>query len=342
MVKRNSHINALGLDDRKFPWPPMCVNAWIDHVRGKPDPEWIIPGLVPYDAAILVSGAAKRAFKTWLAFLITICIALGKGILEPLQPTSALKCLVIEYEGPEKQTANRWDWLMKPFEEHVPNGYLRMMHRYPVKLDDKEQLSVLCDLVEREGIKFVVVDTLAKSHSGEENSVKEMTIVMDAIDRLRQAMGGGSVLYLHHLRKPTEKLDADIDDDIRGSTALAGFYDVHFALRKRLQNQDFLDFTVRQSDDEERNFKLRWDIDKEAGRAEVMMEEQDPDNVTTEQVEDYVAALVVGSDYTLKAFCDAWKCSKQMALGVRDKLVEDGILIKSSARGAYRVAETGE
>lgn len=69
-------------------------------------------------------------------------------------------------------------------------------------------------------IKLIVVDTLARSFEGEENSASDMGAFVRACDRIR-AETGATVLVVHHSGK-------DADKGARGSSALRAACDFEF------------------------------------------------------------------------------------------------------------------
>ena len=81
----------------------------------------------------------------------------------------------------------------------------------PVNLRDAGQVAELCELAA--GCSLVVIDTLARCLVGaDENSARDMGEAVDALYRLRDATGDGTVLAVHHTGKDGETT--------RGSSAL--------------------------------------------------------------------------------------------------------------------------
>jgi len=328
-----------GTDDQ--PWPPRQLLDWIGWANAQTDPPWIIPGIIPFDAAVLVSGRAKKAKKTWFAFEIALSIASGKSIVPALMPTCAVPVLVLELEGPAKLTANRWEMLLKPFANTQFRCPIYYAHRLNFLLDDVSHMEEVTKFVQEAGIKFMIIDTLAQSNRADENSVQQIGEVMRRIKDLRAAMKGGTVAYLHHLRKPSEikgGIKPDIDTEIRGTSALSGFYDVHLCIREPDdEHSDYLDLTVRQSDAMEKFFKLYWTIDSECDmKATLRMEEESPDMVDEEFANEKLGLLMDDAQYSVRDLAATWGTSQDVAVVARDLLLASGGLLRAGKNKVKR------
>jgi len=336
-----------------MPWPPRGLDDWLTWAAARPEQTWMINNLLPSDAAVLISGQAKRAYKTWFAFEIAIALALGRSPVSLLTPVCQADSLVIELEGPVKQTEARWRMLVAPYGEQV-GDHIKYMHRYNFRLDNAMHLQVVCELLQREKRRLVIIDTLAKAHGGDENSVKDVSETMRHIDQLRKAMPGGTVIFIHHLRKPADTrfisrhdgpTDApDIDSDIRGSSALAGFYDTHLAIRMANPHQTWLDLTVRSSDAEEKYYQLSWSIDDEVGHTAILdMKELSTDTISEIEAERCIGLLPYDEAYTVNELADIWQINVEVAKAYRGYLLDDGRLKKVNKAGkVQRVKEVGD
>jgi hypothetical protein len=88
-----------------------------------------------------------------------------------------------------------------------------------VNLGHAEQVQRLTELVRDIGAVLVIIDTLARCAAGlEENSAKDTSTVIDAMDRIRTCGTRPTVLAVHHSGK-------DISNGLRGSSALLGAMD---------------------------------------------------------------------------------------------------------------------
>mgnify|MGYP001577401799 CR=1 FL=1 len=310
-------------------WHPPLLGDWCAAVDLEPEPLFILEDFIPTDAAVLMSGTAKVSYKTWLAFLMCQAVASGKT-LYGIEPKVSGPVLIIEQEGPRKQTRNRWKFL-----ENGQGGVsitglpIYFAHREGLQLDKPEHLQKLVNFVKQEGVVLTVIDTLAKSHNGDENSTRDVSNAMTHIDTIRKANRGSSVLFLHHLRKETMDPNTDIDADVRGSSALVGFYDTHIALRKKKKNQSYIELTVRASDEEEKQYHVSWYITKQLARAEVTIERVDPNSIADSVKIEAATKLLPGQTYTYRQLEDMWGFDRDRTKLLADILKEDGVLLQA-------------
>ncbi|KAK1548632.1 hypothetical protein Q3G72_033474 [Acer saccharum] len=200
-----------------------CVYA---EVRSDPQPTWLVEGFIPSDNLVLISGHPKDSKKTWL------------GMWLALQAAEKHKICYIYREGSRLPTLQRFDALTQSLRvdtrEYLYNQ-ISFHHRNHFWLDNLEQVKNACKFIKRNDIKLIFVDTFAKSVQSDENSSKDVGKAINATERLRDA--GATVVLVHHLRKATSALSngaqgtPEPDKDLRGSSALAGAYETHLAVR---------------------------------------------------------------------------------------------------------------
>lgn len=251
-----------------LPFNPPLLSEWARSVESDKTPSFIIAGVLPTDNLVLLSGLPKESHKTWFAMLTALVASSGIS-------TPALKCevrtpvLYIYQEGARLATLNRFRALCSGHEF----GDLESMegiwfhHRSNFLLEKVEDVENVCEFVQQHGIGVVYIDTLAKSISGDENSAKEIGFIIRATSKIREA--GATVVLVHHLRKGSPTLTAgtsgypDPDKDLRGSGALAGAYETHWAIRAypqknpRDRKQSLL---VGGKEAEWRHFDYAWQI----------------------------------------------------------------------------------
>lgn len=316
----------------KKAWPPPDLTDWYEEVDGSEEPEWLLEGLLPASASVLLSGRPKRGHKTWFAYDMIYALATGERVAE-LIPTDpdGINILVLALEGPPKKLRQRWAWLSNANGGAIPRGRVWFAHRYPFLLDDPRWQLRLAELVQKKDIKLVVMDTLAKGIKGDENSAQDMGEVMRAVEVVCSAGEGTSFLCVHHLRKPSTQrggAETDIDDDLRGSGAFAGAYDVHLAMREGPGGKGLM-LTARQRDAEERYFKIEWDINKQRQVAGLSMEEYRPDAPVGEEFAlQCLSKLEEGKVYTYRNLMEAWEIPGEMVNKVCGMLTTNGALVR--------------
>jgi hypothetical protein len=147
-------------------------------------------------ASINLLAAPGGSAKTWAALDWAVAIAArGEDVLYVAQ------------EDPHHTVAERVRRLTIGREE--ARKHLRLRHRQGIKLDDPRWVDRLLQEVQTRGYRLVVIDTLAKSHTGNENQQQDVGRFIDAADRIVAL--GAAVLFVHHANRAGE---------LRGSTAL--------------------------------------------------------------------------------------------------------------------------
>jgi RecA-family ATPase len=156
-------------------WKPVELGHWYDWVTALDEPEFLIDHTILSDACLMMTGPATIGFKSWTSFLLAEIIACG-GSYEGLTASNrdGLPVLILEEEGPRKPTASRFEMIAKGCNLDWPKARknILMSHRLGIKLDDPKWSNAISKSVEDEGVKFVVIDTLAKTMQGDENSAQ--------------------------------------------------------------------------------------------------------------------------------------------------------------------------
>ncbi|RFU23030.1 AAA family ATPase [Geodermatophilus marinus] len=171
-----------------------------------PEPEPLIADTIDRRTVALVAGHFG-SLKSFVAQDWAACVATGRPWMgRPVQQGSALYVAAEGAHGLHPRfTAWEHGW-----QRRIPDDALTVLPE-PVNLSDSAAVAELCELVA--GRALVVVDTLARCLVGaDENSAKDMGIAVDALYRLRDATGDGTVVVLHHTGKDRAT--------VRGSSAL--------------------------------------------------------------------------------------------------------------------------
>jgi len=180
---------------------------------------------LPADNLVLISGQPKDAKKTWLGMWLVLQVA-----------QTGHRVVMCYREGARKKTLERFDALTRGL--NLPRSVydnIYFAHRGAFYLDDTAQIDATVKFVKKHDIKLFVVDTFAKSVQSDENSSRDMGKAISAAERIRNA--GATVCLTHHIRKSTPALSngtsgsPEPDKDLRGSSALAGAYETHLAVR---------------------------------------------------------------------------------------------------------------
>lgn len=185
-----------------------------------------LPEPSPLIADTLDRGTVAHLYGKWgsgksfIALDWAACVATGK----PWQGRAVEQCRVLyvaaEGAGGYDARAAAWE---TGWQKKIDDDAMTWLPD-PVNLTKPTEVEELCTLVNEDGYGFVVIDTLARCAVGaDENSAKDMGIVIDAMTKVRNATpdGRGVVLDVHHAGKDGKTS--------RGSSALeAGVDSVYF------------------------------------------------------------------------------------------------------------------
>lgn len=268
--------------------------------------------------------------------------AAGDGAPESSQQSRRpIRALVVAYEGPAKATAKLWRWLSgtkpgTPAPEWM--GRVRWAHRYSdIKLNDAVWVDKLCAYVREQGFTLVIIDTFRRALMGNEKDDENVSVAIDALEKIRTATNGGAVIFVHHIRKPPPKntdgkgesagVEEDFDDEVRGSTAIPGAYDHHLAVRTSY-DQKALWLYTRGKIDEDRFFRLDWKI--EDGAASCAVTEWTAPLDSAQLAELYDVAPKAGK---LKDFARSWNLPFSVTESAIEQLELAGFI--REANGKY-------
>lgn len=178
---------------------------------------WQIHGLIPRPSKINLIGAPKEG-KTFLALGAAACVASGRDFLG--HKTEEGRVIYLQFDT----GLATWDEMLSKLTESGVDfaAGLRMIHpedvKRPLNILTPDSRAYLRDIVKHDDPDLVVLDTLRKVHSADENDSTEMKVVGDALDEI---FGGVALLLLHHARKiPSEVIEPDPAQSGRGSSAI--------------------------------------------------------------------------------------------------------------------------
>jgi hypothetical protein len=220
----------------KLLFSPPTLGSWATEVEADETPGFIIRPFIPTDNLILLSGQPKDGRKTWFSMLTALVAATGHSV-GPLQSEGPVPVLYIYREGARKPTLQRFKALAAghgfPNVSTIHNLYFH--HRGNFWLDTGEWVADVCTFIREKKIRVVYIDTFAKSCQSDENSSRDMGVAVQQAEKLRDA--GATVISVHHLKKGGHSLSngrsgyPEPDKDLRGSSAMAGAYETHWAVR---------------------------------------------------------------------------------------------------------------
>jgi hypothetical protein len=199
-----------------------------------PEVRWAVPELLPQGLAILAGG--PKLGKSWLIY--SICLGMGAGcrVLGNFQTPQA-KSLYLALEDGKRRLQDRLKALCRN-EPAVKAGLANVDFQinWP-RFDDEGGLEKLEAYVEekvREGLKLVVIDTLAKvgpkAKSKGLNAYENDSIIMTRIKSMADKHGICILIVTHLSKVRTSK---DPFDSITGSMGQFGTADTAMLLTRR-------------------------------------------------------------------------------------------------------------
>ena len=172
--------------------------------REKPrDPDFVLPGLVAGTVGALVSPGATG--KSFWALEIAAAVA-GAGDMVQAGVRSHGRVLVIAAEDPTPILATRIHNMGQRLDESERDAAIERLDVLPAMAlgidlyGDGAQRWADAIIERGRGCRLIVVDTLSRVHSGEENERRDAARVMRLLEYIA-ARTGAAVVFLHHITK---------------------------------------------------------------------------------------------------------------------------------------------
>lgn len=168
-----------------------------DYVTGAPL-RWLIPGVLPQAELVVVYGASGSG-KSFLTY--DMCVAISRGALWAGRETTQGRVAYIAAEGGHGMQ-NR----IKAYAERHGGfeGLPAMSRVAPNLMEAKDALEIANAMAHTGPYVAVVIDTLSRSHQGNENSGEDMGLVLKYCQQIHRATGAVVVL-IHHSGKDESK-----------------------------------------------------------------------------------------------------------------------------------------
>lgn len=183
-----------------------------------------IKGLLPESAWLSLLYGPPGGGKTFAALDMGLHIAVGRSFHG--RPVKRGKVLYVAAEGQAGILRRLRGW-----RQHygLPVSALENFSVLPMPVQlDSDELSILLSAIgdlPGETPEVIVIDTLARSMTGDENSTRDMNAIVRALDKIRDETGA-QVIIVHHTGK-------DETRGARGAIALTGATDVMFKVTRR-------------------------------------------------------------------------------------------------------------
>lgn len=206
------------------PIPPPHVWTLTDILSADFGSEaWLVKDLIPLPSMTAVSGNPGN-FKTWITIALAQSIAEGKPFLDQF-PTRQGRVLMVDEEDHIRHIQKRL--LQLKVSRELPIFYLS---QEGIRIDDPDSYNSLLKIVKDQNIALVILDSLVRIHSREENDAKQMAFVMNQFMQLTK--NGVSVLFTHHHRKQAAWGQNNASQSLRGSSDILAAVDCHLTIEK--------------------------------------------------------------------------------------------------------------
>lgn len=211
-------------ETRSTEYGPSLIDWLGDEEPGDDDSgDWHIRGLVAKDVIGFVGGDPKVG-KTMLVEAWSIALAMGARDWCGMPIYGRKRVLVMPREDSERTTKARlWQLargagLARP---HELADYLSIDPLSPLNLRDKHLVSRL----ERACCRFdvVFIDSFATSHTGDENSARDVAAALDTVRNIAIGTQTSVVLIHHYNGKGSPDDKRGVKHRLRGSSAIAGY-----------------------------------------------------------------------------------------------------------------------
>jgi RecA-family ATPase len=186
-------------NDSGYPYPLLNLSTAIS--CPPPPLDFVLPGLVAGTVGSLVAPGATG--KSWLALQLAALVAAGADTLG-FGETKTGRVLVLAAEDPAEVLWQRVHTLatgLSPGQvEELKDGLFLVpcAGRAGDLLDGGETAERLS--VAGAGCRLIVIDTLSRWHTGEENERRDAALVMRQLERVA-GKTGAAVVFLHHTSK---------------------------------------------------------------------------------------------------------------------------------------------
>ena len=205
----------------------------FDIMSGLKKPEWLIENICELDSVMAIFGKPKSG-KSFIA--VDMAASLAKGIPFHGHKTKQAAVVYVCGEG-NRGIARRLHAFQSLNEVDLKDAPLLLSTRGARMLDEKD-FQMLKDNIDQAQDKYgqigmIVIDTLARSMNGDENSTSDMNAFIEKVDDLKDSYGS-AINIIHHTGHSTNQR-------ARGSSALPGALDWEYrCARSDMQDQMYL------------------------------------------------------------------------------------------------------
>jgi RecA-family ATPase len=207
--------------------------ALDDYLKLPRDPDtWLIKPLIPVSGAGLLYSPPKVG-KSALAVQLAHAVSGGADNFMGFPIGKHGRVLYLQLDTPRTTWTMRWEALKKHGLQFDSKRLLladrESLAFYPFDILQPAHARYLREIVQAQEPTLVIVDTIRKLHTGDENS---STVMSNVMSNLIGACHPAAVIIISHDKKPSPDMEKDIMADHRGSTSVVGEMDAILRLTK--------------------------------------------------------------------------------------------------------------
>jgi len=230
--------------------------------RDWPEPIWIVPDLLPIGLTLL--AGRPKVGKSWLA--LQLCGAVSSGGRFLGQEVDKARILYMALEDSKRRVAERMKkqcWHIGQSADFMTIGEAKGIIPFA-----KGSADALARTIEESGYRLVVIDTLGRAVTGDQNAADVMTAALTPLQEMAHSCNCAVVLVDHHNKMgaaspygggPGLDVSADPVLNILGSTAKAAMADCIWGLYKSSQGKAGAVLAITGRDLEEKQLTLKQD-----------------------------------------------------------------------------------
>jgi hypothetical protein len=210
-----------------------------------PPATYLVDRLIPTEAITILSGQS-RSYKTYALLDIAVAVASQKPLFNHFETTRS-NVLIINEEDGERLLQQRFRQLGIVEGAGLP---IHISALTDFKLEDKQVDSTIKFCKDNE-IALVIIDSLIRVHSADENSAREMSKVFAQLRKFTKV--NIAVLVTQHNRKTTQHSTGGASE-MRGSSDILAAVDSHIGVKRDNKDRFYLTFSQE---------KQRYDVELE-------------------------------------------------------------------------------
>jgi len=205
----------------------VAIDIMSAFTNQPPELDFVWPGFLAGTVGALVApGAAGKSFFALQAAMAVACAGLGgeRGDLLGLKPKYSGPVVYFAGEDPEPVLIHRIHAIGKYLDPAAREAVAENLIVEPVvgkRLNMMNELHLQRVIEYCSGARLIILDTLSRLHTLEENSNGDMSQLITNLEYIVAQTGGAAVLYLHHVNKNSAR-EKQIDQHhaARGASAL--------------------------------------------------------------------------------------------------------------------------